>query len=140
VLASVLARLHRATCRRVREHLADPALPQSQLDVLLLLRHQPGLRVQDLATSLGVASNTASTLVQHLLKAGYLERRPDPGDRRVARLALSDAARGRMRRWHDRRAALLDEALTALAPDDRAGIERALPALRRLLALLEEHA
>ncbi|HET6508306.1 MAG TPA: MarR family transcriptional regulator [Baekduia sp.] len=84
-----------------------------------------------LAELLGVTKQSASTLVDDMLRAGFLERAPDPADRRRVRLSLS--ARGEAVR------------ASALATSERLEAElaaalsvRAVPTLRRaLLALIE---
>ena len=136
-LASLLSRLHRALRRQARAALPGPTLPQSHVEVLRLLSHQPDLRVQDVATALHLAPNTTSTLVQQLIRLGYVVRTVDARDRRVARLALTDAARERMAHWRDARALALGAALEALDDGDRVALRAALPALGRLAAVLE---
>jgi DNA-binding MarR family transcriptional regulator len=138
-LAGLVGRLQRGMRRRVRAAVPDPALPQSQVDVLRLLHQEPGLRVQDLAAALGLAPNTASTLVQALVRRGLVERTIDADDRRVARLELTEAARRRLARWRDVRAQVLGQAVALLPEADRAAIGEAVPALTRLAALLEAH-
>jgi DNA-binding MarR family transcriptional regulator len=136
-LIALVARLHRATRKRVRDSLPGPALPYSQVEVLRLLDQQPGLHVHEVAATLGLAPNTTSTLVQQLVRHGYVERRVDAKDRRAARLEVTGAARQRMERWRDRRAAVLARSISSLADLDRDLIRAALPALERLAAHLE---
>jgi DNA-binding MarR family transcriptional regulator len=138
VLAAV-GRVRRTVRRRLRRDWPHAPLPQAQIELLVLLREQPGLRVQEAAAILGLAANTVSTLVGALDAAGLLERRPDPADRRAAALHLSTAAERRLGEWRDRRAALAGTALAGLTPADRAAIAAALPALHRLADALEEH-
>ena len=89
--------------------------------------------------SLTVSSggHTTSTVMQHLIRLGYVTRSVDEQDRRVARLELTAAAHTRMDLWRDTRAATLAQALGALAGPDREMVEAALPALARLADLLE---
>jgi DNA-binding MarR family transcriptional regulator len=137
VLAALLARVQRSLRRRVREMMPGPALPPSHVEVLRLLHRQPGLRVHEVAATLRLAPNTTSTIVQHLVRLGYVARSVDERDRRVARLELTAAAHTRMDLWRDTRATTLAEALGALAAPDREAVEAALPALTRLADLLE---
>jgi DNA-binding MarR family transcriptional regulator len=137
VLAALLARVQRSLRRRVREMMPGPALPPSHVEVLRLLQRQPGLRVHEVAATLRLAPNTTSTIVQHLVRLGYVSRSVDERDRRVARLELTAAAHSRMDLWRDTRSATLAEALGALAAPDREAVEAALPALARLADLLE---
>jgi len=137
VLAALLARVQRSLRRRVREMMPGPALPQSHVEVLRLLQRQPGLRVHEVAATLRLAPNTTSTIVQHLVRLGYVARSVDERDRRTARLELTAAAHSRMDLWRDTRAATLAQALDALAAPDQEVLEAALPALARLADLLE---
>jgi DNA-binding MarR family transcriptional regulator len=137
VLAALLARVQRSLRRRVREMMPGPALPPSHVEVLRLLQRQPGLRVREVAATLRLAPNTTSTIVQHLVRLGYVARSVDERDRRVARLELTAAAHTRMDLWRDTRVVTLAEALGALAAPDREVVEAALPALARLADRLE---
>lgn len=114
-----------------------PPLPDSQLELLHWIRAHPGQRPQDAAAALGAAPNTVSTLIKHLLEAGLLDRRPDPTDGRAIRLVLTELAVERMVQWRDQRVRVLSDALARLEPDQQRAIEASLPALARVIQLLE---
>jgi DNA-binding MarR family transcriptional regulator len=137
-LGTLISRLHRSLRRRVRATMPDPTLPQSYVEVLRLLQEQPGRRVQDAAAALHLAPNSASTIVQQLVRLGYVVREVDEQDRRVARLSLTDAAHKRIGRWRDGRQAALAGALAALGALDREVIQEAMPTLARLADALED--
>ena len=103
-----------------------------------VVARQPGCRVQEAAQALGLADNTVSTLVGRLIDRGLLERRRDEHDPRAASLQLSTAATHRIAAWRDRRSEVVGDALTSLSAKDRRAIAAALPALRHLVASLEE--
>ena len=67
-------------------------LPESQAELLRLVGRQPGISVRQAAAELGLAANTASTLVSRLSADGLLARTVDPDDRRVGRLRLTESA------------------------------------------------
>lgn len=90
------------------------------------------------AAELGVAANTVSTLVRQLSDVGLLNRNSDTRDRRVGRLALTEAARRRLDNWRDHRAGFLAEALDRLEPAEQEAVDVALPILARLVDLLGE--
>jgi DNA-binding MarR family transcriptional regulator len=136
-LLEAVHRIRRLVRQRIRAEWGSPPLPEAQLEVVRLVKARPGLRVQEAAEALGVAPNTVSTLVRLLEAAGLLERRGDPRDRRAIRLHLTPAARARIARWRDRRQAIVAAALAGLAEPDRRAIEAALPALGRLVELLD---
>ena len=109
------------------------SLPTSYVELLNLVRREPGIRVGEAARVLHLASNTVSTLAGALSGAGLLERRTDGGDRRVVRFPLTERAGSELAEWRDRRLELLAAALTELGSEDRALISAALPALGRLV-------
>ena len=65
---------------------------QSQAELLRLVGRQPGISVREAAEELGLAANTASTLVSKLTADNLLVRSTDPGDRRIGRLQLTEPA------------------------------------------------
>ena len=138
-VADTVGRVRRAIRHRMRLELGA-SLPEAQLELMRLVRLEPGLRVQDAAAGLGVASNTVSTLVKQLAAAGMLERRADRADGRVTRLFLTRAARARWALRRDRREGVVRAALGQLTAAERAAIASALPALNRLVQVLGEGA
>jgi DNA-binding MarR family transcriptional regulator len=133
----VTAALRRLIRRRLREE-SPPRLRPTQVELLIVLARQPGMSVAAVARELHLAENSVSTLVNQLAGAGMLHRRTDPDDRRAARLELTPAARRHLTEWRDRRARLVGARLGDLSGEDRTAIAAALPALNRLLALLQE--
>jgi DNA-binding MarR family transcriptional regulator len=110
----------------------------SQLRALCLLEasdHE--LALTELAPLLGLSFAATGRALDALAAEGYVDRRPDAGDRRVKRLALTDAGRDTARRVttakHD---ALLRFAAT-LSDRER---ERLSRALAPILARAEEPA
>jgi DNA-binding MarR family transcriptional regulator len=119
---------------------AQPTAPTTaQLELIRLVRRNPGLSVADAAAELGVAPNTVSTLVRQLADAGTLERVRDRTDGRVVRLRLTPETRRRFEAWLDRRTAVTARAIAELGPDDRAALRRALPVLAAVAGALERH-
>jgi DNA-binding MarR family transcriptional regulator len=110
------------------------------LELLRFVEAEPGTGVAAAARALRLAGNSVSTLVNQLVAAGLLCREVDPTDRRAARLALTDAAAGRLAAWRRARGELVGTALDRLSAADQAAVAAALPALRRLLTELEEEA
>ncbi|AKK25521.1 MarR family winged helix-turn-helix transcriptional regulator [Mycobacterium sp. EPa45] len=107
-------------------------LTESQAELLRLVGRQPGISVSAAAAELGLAANTASTLVSKLSAEGLLVRTPDPDDRRVGRLELTPPAQKLADASRAARRAALAEALDELDEDDT----RALAAGMRVLAEL----
>jgi|ERR1700755_3510522 DNA-binding MarR family transcriptional regulator len=126
--------------RRARAVIGGEPLTGSQIELLRLVEGQPDIGVRDAAAALHLAPNTVSTIVGALVALGLLERRPDPDDRRAARLVLTAPARERLRRYRDERDRHLAAALQELDSDDLLALQASLPALERLLAVLERTA
>jgi DNA-binding MarR family transcriptional regulator len=137
-LMGVVGPLRRVIRRRVRAGWPHRPLPDSELELLRFVAMQPGARVLDAAAELGVVPNTVSTLVGKLTERGLLRRAIDPDDARAARLYLTPQASLRMAMWRRRRDAVVQEATAALEPHERHVIAQAIPALRRLVEVLEE--
>ena len=78
--------MRRAVRRRAARPVELSVLTGAQLELVRLLRREPGVSIADAAARLRVAPNTVSTLVGQLADAGVLERRIDEADRRVVRL------------------------------------------------------
>ena len=57
------------------------------------LELEDGLRLTDLATRAGMTAQSMGELVDDLEGKGYLERRPDPDDRRAKRIYLTGRGR-----------------------------------------------
>jgi DNA-binding MarR family transcriptional regulator len=108
------------------------SLTASQTELLRLIHRAPETSVAEAATELGLVPNTVSTLVGQLTEQGLLRRVPDPRDRRVARLTLTDLARRQIDAWRDLRAALVTQVLDDLDPADLNALQAALPALTKI--------
>ena len=107
--------------------LAAHGLTLSQFDVLATLLHGEGITQQELAERLLVTKGNVCGLIDRVGAAGWVERRPDPEDRRANRLYLTDAGR-----------ALVCQVLPGHAADIREAFGRLTEAeLRQMHQLLE---
>ena len=89
-------------------------------------------RLTDLAVIEGVTQPSMSVLVTGLEQAGLAERRPDPADKRVVLVTLTDAGADYI---HSRRragAATFADLIDKLPPDEAAALAAAVPAMNRL--------
>ena len=131
-LLEAVSAIRRAVRRRVGRPVELSVLTGAQLELVRLLRREPGVSIADAAARLRVAPNTVSTLVGQLSDAGVLERRTDEVDRRVVRLTLNPGIRRRVDAVRDRRLDALGEAMSRLSPDERRLLDEATPVLLRL--------
>ncbi|MFI9650349.1 MarR family winged helix-turn-helix transcriptional regulator [Streptomyces sp. NPDC052040] len=139
-LAAALVAVQRLIRRRLRRGTGAPRLRGAEVELLRLVTARPGIGVSDAAKELYLAGNSVSTLVNQLVRNGYLVRETDPADRRAARLLPTEAAEARLRDWRERRAALVRRQIAHLDDEDRKALEAALPALRKLAENLHEEA
>ncbi len=92
-VATTLIRFHSRLERRMAEALGTHGLTLPQFDVLATLWHGEGITQQELAERLLVTKGNVVGLLDRVSAAGWVERRPDPEDRRANRLYLTDAGR-----------------------------------------------
>lgn len=124
----------------VRRHLAHEGISLAGARTLSTLDREGPHRLTDLAILEQVAQPSMSALVARLEAQGLVERRPDPGDGRLVIVSITDHGRALVRGILDRRTELIARRLGELNADERAAIERALPALNALLARMEDRA
>ena len=116
--------------RRLR---AEHRFPLSQGAVLGRLDREGPQSVSDLATKERVRHQSMTQTVKDLESDGYVERRPDPDDRRRAVVGLTDAGRATLEEDRRHREGWLAEALEErLSAEERRVIEEAVEILRRL--------
>ena len=129
-LAKLLSRIGRGLRYRTRAARETLDITQSESELLRLLDRRPGIRVNDAAVELGVASNSVSTLVKQLNRAGLIERSTDPLDGRAACLRLTPQAIEWVTRLGNAREEAIERALQSLSDADREQILEAIPALK----------
>lgn len=137
-LAGLLAGINRLVRRRLRQGLTVPPLRGAEIELLRIVAAEPGIGVSAAASQLHLAGNSVSTLVNQLVRADLLIRRPDPADRRAARLELTEAAVQRLAAWERRRRELFGELLGELPENEQAALRDAVPALRHLVENLSK--
>jgi DNA-binding MarR family transcriptional regulator len=133
-----MAGLRRVVRRGVRSELPEPPLRGAQIELLRVVKEQPGIGVAAAARELHLAGNSVSTLVNQLIDARMLRREVDPLDRRAAKLELTEAATQRLENWRRARTGLVAGALAGLSEEDSRAITGALLALDRLMDILKE--
>ncbi|MDR3619080.1 MAG: MarR family transcriptional regulator [Paludisphaera borealis] len=92
-VAVAVLQFHGRLERRMSEALSPHGVTLAQYDVLMTLWHGDGITQQELAERLLVTKANVVGLIDRVGAAGWVERRPDPCDRRANRLYLTDAGR-----------------------------------------------
>lgn len=108
---------------RARQHeklMARAGVPLDRAAVALLRRMADSepLRPGELAHRLGVEASHVTRQVQQLLKSGYVDRVPDPDDRRAQRLQLTEAGREAVRRVREAGVRGMQTALSGWSPEE----------------------
>lgn len=95
-------------------------LTRAQWRVLVHLGPRQGINQRSLAEILELDNVTLCRHIDRLERAGWLERRPDPEDRRAWRLYLSKASHPTLKKMETLAAETQAAALSDLSPDQRA--------------------
>ena len=109
----------------------------TSLFTLATLQRTGPRRITELAGSEGVTQPTITALITSLERAGLVERRGDPADRRVVLVAITDAGSAYLRERRDASAQVIARAMTELSPDEAAALTAAVPAVEHLRSVLE---
>lgn len=108
------------TARLLRKHFDQRAraigLTRAQWQVLAYLSHNQGINQSGLADLLEIEPITLSRHLDKMEEAGWVERRPDPSDRRVRLLFISEHSRTVLDEMRSIGRSLLDEAMAGLPP------------------------
>ena len=115
----------------MRSHSA-PDLRVPELRSLAFLRHNPGSNLTDLAEYIGVSLPSMSKLVDTLTYRGYIDRKPDPGDRRRVRLELTEAGQSVLSSAREAVKGAFAKRLAQLGPADLDCATRGLRLLHQL--------
>ncbi|MCF3145067.1 MarR family winged helix-turn-helix transcriptional regulator [Streptomyces platensis] len=122
-LAEQLVRLTRRMHRAQKHHLEhlDLAFTPAQSRLLRIVGHYGDTppRMADLAERLEVVPRAVTTLVDALEDRGAVRRVPDPANRRVIRIELTDTGRSTLRALRSARRAAAEEILAPLTGEQR---------------------
>jgi DNA-binding MarR family transcriptional regulator len=110
-------------------------LTRAQCRTLGYLARNEGINQAGLADLLEIRPMTLVRQIDRMQEAGWIERRPDPTDRRARRLFLTDKARPVLGRIWDVSSETQDQVLAALSPDES---EQLIDLLRRVHGALTD--
>ncbi|KQT82952.1 MarR family transcriptional regulator [Methylobacterium sp. Leaf465] len=117
-------RLNRRVTAAMAGELRGLGLSIPQFDALSTLTEREGMTQQDLAARLYVTKGNVSGLIDRLVEAGLVERRPIPGDRRSHALYLTSAGADLATRGIVAQKAYVARTLGQLPAQDIADFER----------------
>lgn len=132
-LASALRVSVMRLSRRLRnEREADEDMTPNQLAVLGTLSRCGAMSIGDLAGAERVQPPSMTRIVHALCDKGLVQRRPDPRDKRMVVVSLTDAARAVLESSRRRKEAWLNQRLGELTAAERQALRDAAPILERL--------
>jgi MarR family transcriptional regulator, organic hydroperoxide resistance regulator len=123
-------RLHRRVSAAIATEMRALGLSIPQFDLLSTLTEREGLTQQELAERLYVTKGNVSGLVDRLVEAGLVERRPSPGDRRSHALHLTREGRRLAERAMAAQKRYVRQTLGRLPAADLMSLERLVLAWR----------
>jgi DNA-binding MarR family transcriptional regulator len=130
-LLHILPLINRLMLAELRPETSDE-ITMPQFRVMAYLSVEP-LTLSVVARMRRVSLQAAGELVQTLVERGWIERSPDPTDRRQSLLNLTQAGRQRYEQTDSRMQERLLPLMKNLTNDEMTAVQTALPALRRIL-------
>jgi DNA-binding MarR family transcriptional regulator len=118
--------------RRLRQQ-ADADLTPSMLSALANIEYRQPVTLGELATAERVTPPTMTKIVARLQEAELVSRTPDPNDKRIQRLTLSNQGERFIARSRSRKNAYLAKKLRKLKPEEVAKLEEAVSVMEKLL-------
>ncbi|MGJ3264300.1 MAG: MarR family winged helix-turn-helix transcriptional regulator [Salinarimonas sp.] len=123
-------RLQQRLANGIAGELRAIGLSIPQFDLVSTLSEREGITQGELAQRLYVTKGNVSGLVDRLVEAGLVERRPIPGDRRSHALHLTPAGRARAQEGIAAQRSFVARTLGRLPPEDVAALDRILRSWR----------
>ncbi|MEU5077853.1 MULTISPECIES: MarR family winged helix-turn-helix transcriptional regulator [Streptomyces] len=131
-LARALSVLHRQVALRYGAGAREAGLTLQQAELLCQLEHSTP-SFGELARLLGCDKTNVTGMVDRLERRGLVRRAPDPADRRVSRVTLTDEGREAGRRLRETFAGVVAEKCATLSASDRDTLARLGSAAARAL-------
>jgi DNA-binding MarR family transcriptional regulator len=132
-IAGAIIGMGRALNVRLREMPEGTGLALAELNVLGGIEKGYDLS-STLARRLMLDAPRVSRIVDGFVASGYITRDPDMEDRRRTRLRLTPSGAEYLARGRAELALALEDLLGGLTEEERAGLETAVPGIRRVLA------
>jgi DNA-binding MarR family transcriptional regulator len=111
-----VARLMR---RNFNRRVQDLQMTQAQWRTIAILSRKPGISQKALADILEIQPISAARLLDRLQAAEWIERRPDPDDRRAVQLHLTDKADPITKKIRAKAAETYKQAMTGISEEDQ---------------------
>lgn len=100
-----------------------------RMRAMLEISRNPGIKMSELASRLGIKARTVTAFVDSLEGNGFVKRLPDPADRRATLLQLSDEAMAVMEKAETIMVSISQELLSPLSKEQRTALSQILQLL-----------
>jgi DNA-binding MarR family transcriptional regulator len=124
---------HNLMLAEIRRRLAEQCT-MARFDLLANLERQDGQTLAALSRRMLVTAGNLTGLVDRAERDGFVERRPDPSDRRLSRVFLTSKGRELVQSLIPVHAAHVSELLSSLDATERRELRRLLGKLRESLS------
>jgi MarR family transcriptional regulator for hemolysin len=88
-----MGKVRRRLAVAINTRIASVGLTRARARTLSILYNGSGLTQTSVAAQLEIEGPTAVRLIDELEKAGFVQRQPDPHDRRIKKLVLTESGR-----------------------------------------------
>jgi len=132
-IAEIASHLRTVMSQLVRRYRRDRTLPTSQVSALVWIDREGSLTTSRLATLEHVRPQSMAHTVGQLEDAGFIKRKPDPGDGRKVLLDLTPLGRATLAEVRAEGESWVADALaTSFSAGERAELARGIELLGRL--------
>jgi DNA-binding MarR family transcriptional regulator len=123
----------RSLAKPLARHIAAEGLTPAQFAVLEMLLHKGPRTVNELIDGLLSTSGNMGVVIDNLLAAGLLEKKPNPADGRSRIVSLTAAGDEKIRAYYPRHRDELHRLMSGVERSEKKDLVKSLIALRRCL-------
>lgn len=105
-----------------------------QYPILGMLIHSGQLPISEIGKRLFISKPHMTTIIDKLIEAGNVERRPDENDRRIINIAVTDAGRKFMGESQDALKEIIKKNLSVLGKDEVEIVYNALESMKMVFS------
>ena len=134
LIGTTIHRVAQLIQQRIDSEIGDSGLTRLSWMAAAHVAEAAGLTIGELAARLEVGSATASQLVDRMVRGGWVERSPSPGDRRSQIVTTTEKANSVLRDLEPRQSLLEEEILQDLSLEERQIVLALLERIRARLS------
>lgn len=105
-----------------------------QVHGMAIIAEHPSITMKEFATQLHISSPSATSFVDRLVKGQWVERVPNPDNRKLVHLRLSSSGRAALASAMKEHSAVMHDLFSLLSSEDQSQLERVLIHLKEALA------